>query len=473
MKYVLFLTFYFVLLLGIGLAFSKRMGSLEDFFLASRDLSAPWIFISLTASWIGATSILVSVDEAYTKGVSSFWVMGVPAVLTVLLFMFILARAIRELPILTLPDLVESRYGRTVRHLASLLIVWYMILLASSQMVALGNFLKDFLRTSYFSSLMIGTAVVLVYSVFGGFRAVVFTDGLQFFFLVVGIFWLFFFLVHSTKIQDVNQVASLLEKPDYFSFLSDLKRNTLIAFSFVLAWLVSPIAWQRIQAARTVQKARQGLMASAGALLLLYGLIVAIGLYSLPRVFQDDVGGSVLSSIIVSRAGVFLGGMLFVSVMAAIMSTMDTAINTGALSLTHDIYFQLIPKKRMGQAVTISRISTLFIAAMAFMVATMFQDILKTLGLASEIMAEGFFIPGISMIFLKKKWPAAGFLSLVLGSGCALISFLSEIEIMSVGWPAWPYSVPYGLVLSLMGFLFGMSIDRYRRRSYKCNPISL
>jgi len=471
MKYVLFLTAYFVLLLGIGLAFSKRMGSLEDFFLASRGLSASWVFISLTASWIGATSILVSVDEAYTKGMSSFWVMGVPAVLTVLFFMFFLARPIRESPILTLPDLVESRYGRTVRHLASLLIVWYMILLASSQMVALGNFLQGFLHTSYLSSLMIGTAVVLVYSVFGGFRAVVLTDGLQFFFLVVGIFWLFFFLEQSTKIQDVFQAARLLEKPDYFSFLSDIKRNALIAFSFVLAWLVSPIAWQRIQAARTVQKARQGLMAAAGALLLLYGLFVAIGLFSLPQVLRDDVGGSILSSIIVSRAGVFLGGILFVSVMAAIMSTMDTAINTGALSFTHDVYFQLIPKKKMDQVVTISRISTLFIAAVAFMVATMFQDILKTLGLASEIMAEGFFIPGISMIFLKKKWPAAGFLSLVLGGSFALVGFLCEIEILAVGWPTWPYSVPYGLALSLMGFLLGMLIDRYWRRSAKLRSL--
>jgi SSS family solute:Na+ symporter len=463
MIYVLFLAAYFMLLLGIGFAFSKRMRSLEDFFLASRGLSAFWVFISLVASWIGATSILVSVDEAYTKGLSSFWIMGVPAVLTVFVFMLFLARPIRELPILTLPDLVENRYGRTVRHLAALLIVWYMILLAASQMVALGNFLQGFLHTSYFTCLVIGTGVVLVYSVFGGFRAVVLTDGLQFFFLAAGIFGLFLFLEHTTKIQDVFQVSRLLEKPDYFSFLSDVKRNTFVALSFVLAWLVSPIAWQRIQAARTVHKARLGLLSAAVTLFLIYGLIVAIGLLALPHLPPDKVSGSVLSSIIVSKAGVFLGGILFISVMAAVMSTMDTAINTGALSFTHDVYFQLLPKRGMEQVVAVSRISTVFIAAVAFLVATMFQDILKTLGLASEIMAEGFFVPGICMIFLKKKWPAAGFLSLVLGGGFALVGFMSEIEIVAIGWPMWPYSVPYGLALSLTGFLIGMLIDRYGR----------
>lgn len=465
MVYVLFLAAYFILLLGIGLAFSKRMGSLEDFFLASRGLSATWVFISLSASWIGATSILVSVDEAYTQGVSSFWVMGIPAVLTVLLFMFFLARPIRESPILTLPDLVESRYGRTVRHLASLLIVWYMIFLAASQMVALGNFLQAFLHTSYFSCLAIGSAVVLVYTALGGFRAVVFTDGLQFFFLVMGIFGLFFYLEHSTKIQDVFQAARWLDKPGYFNFFSDIERNALIALSFVLAWLISPVAWQRIQAAGTVQKARQGLLAAAAALFLIYGLIVAVGLFALPHLILDEVEGSVLSSILVARAGVVLGGILFVSVMAAIMSTMDTAINTGALSFTHDVYFQLVPEKRAGQVVAVSRISTVIITAAAFMVATMFQDILKTLGLASEIMAEGFFIPGVSMIFLKKKWPAAGLLSLLLGGGAALVGFLSEIKILAIGWPAWPFSVPYGLALSLTGFLLGLLIDRFRGRN--------
>ncbi|GAG14750.1 unnamed protein product, partial [marine sediment metagenome] len=109
--------------------------------------------MSLSASWFGATSILVSADEAYETGVSSFWIMGVPAVLTVLLLGFFLARPIRRLPIVTLPDLVELRYGRTVRHLASILIIWYMVVLAASQMVAVGNFLKSFLGTPYLMSL--------------------------------------------------------------------------------------------------------------------------------------------------------------------------------------------------------------------------------------------------------------------------------------------------------------------------------
>ena len=80
---------------------------MEGFFLASRSLGSLLIFVSLAASWIGASSTLVTVDEAYSQGVSSFWLMGLPAVLTALAFAFIFAAPIRRLPILTLPDLVE------------------------------------------------------------------------------------------------------------------------------------------------------------------------------------------------------------------------------------------------------------------------------------------------------------------------------------------------------------------------------
>ena len=466
LDYFLFLIAYLVILLIVGLVFTKRMRNLEDFFLASRDLSGSWVFLTLVASWIGATSLLVSVDEAYRDGVSSFWVMGVPALLTVLIFFLFLARPIRQLSILTLPDLVELRYGRTVRHLASLLIIWYMILLASSQMVALGNFLQVFLHTSYISCLMIGTIVVLFYSVLGGFSSVVFTDGLQFLFLAGGIFGLFIFLVQSSTIPDVSQAIQTFDKLDYFSFFSNIKKNSLIAFSFILAWVVSPIAWQRIQAARNVKSARQGLAATSIMLFLMYGTIVCIGLLSLPILAEDEGGGSVLSAIIATKTGKFLGGILFVAVVAAIMSTMDTAVNTGALSVTHDLYFQLFPQKRSGRVLLISRVSTFCVTALAFLVATQFQSILKTLGLASEIMAVGFFIPGVAMIFLKKKWPCAGFLSLVMGLGFALVGFFCEIGLFAFRWPEWPFSVPYGFALSLIGFIFGMLFDKsFRAKS--------
>jgi len=231
-----------------------------------------------------------------------------------------------------------------------------------------------------------------------------------------------------------------------------------------LAWTISPIAWQRIQAARTDKKARRGFFASSAVLFILYSLVVAIGIFSLPLFFSQQMKNPLLSEIISSKTGIFLGGILFVALVAAIMSTMDSAINTGALTLTRDLYQRLLSSGQTRRIVVVSRLSTFFVGAMAFLVATQFRNILITLGLASEIMAEGLFIPGVAMIFLKKRLPLAGFLSLILGGGFSLVSFLCQVELIALRIPSWPFSVPYGLSLSLIGFLVGYFVEEYRRR---------
>jgi SSS family solute:Na+ symporter len=92
------------------------------------------------------------------------------------------------------------------------------------------------------------------------------------------------------------------------------------------------------------------------------------------------------------------------------------------------------------------------------------QGILKTLGLASEIMTEGLFVPGIAMIFMRKRYPSAGFLSLCLGGGYSVIGFLNQIDLLHWGWPEWPFSIPYGLALCISGFLLGLLIDTRLRK---------
>jgi SSS family solute:Na+ symporter len=457
----LFLAGYLAVLLIVGLRFSRRMTGLEDFFLASRSLSASLVFLSLTAAWFGATSILVTTDEAFRVGVSAFWLVGVPAVATVLFLALFLAGPIRRLDVQTLPGLVEAHYGKTVRHAASVLILWYMLVLTSSQMVALGQFLKPFLGLPYVWSLALSTAVVLIYLLSGGLFSVVATDVLQCALLVAGMAGLSVYLLFSGSIQMVAEATRQAGSTGYLHFFHDGQRNVLIALSFILAWTISPIAWQRIQAAGSAKKAKQGLLAAALAFIVLYGLVVFIGVFSRPLFSGRSLAHPVVSEIISSKAGNLGGGFLFVAVVAAILSTMDTAINTGALTLTRDIIGEILPLSRNShwRAVRTGRLATLLVAFLAFGIATRLQSILQSLGLASEILAEGLFVPGMAMFVFKKKRPWAGALSLVLGGGFALLSFLSTLKILQMRLPAWPFSVPYGVALSIFGFGVGYLID--------------
>jgi len=462
-EFLLLLAGYLAVLVGVGLKYSRRMRGPRDFFLASRSLSGRLVFFSLTASWFGATSILVTMDEAFRSGVSAFWLVGVPAVATVFLLAVFLAGPIRRLDAPTLPALVEARYGKAVRHAASILLLWYMIVLASSQMVALGQFLEPFLGLPYAWGLGLGTAAVLVYVLSGGLFSVVATDVLQCILLAAGMAGLAVHLSRLSSIGGVSAAARLAGKTEYFHFFQDGERNALIALSFVLAWTISPIAWQRIQAAGSVKKARRGLLAAAGAFSVLYGLVVFCGVFSLESISGRTLDHPLVSEIIASKEGSLGGALLFVVVVAAILSTLDTALNTGAQTLTQDVYLEAFPRAK-GNArsgVKAARLATLLVAFAAFAIAARLPSILQTLGLASEILAEGLFVPGMAMFVLKKRTPWAGALSLILGGGFALISFFSTLKVLSLGLPVWPYSVPYGVGLSIVGYLTGRLIDRH------------
>jgi len=461
-EFLVFFLAYVVLVLWVGLAARRRMKGLEDFFLASRSLPGIFVALSLTAGWFGATSILVSTDEAMRSGVNAAWLVGLPAVATVLILLA-LVKPLRRLTILTLPDLAELRYGRGVRHLVSVLLVWYMALLAASQMVALGNFLRAFLGWPYLACLGAGTGVVLIYSLAGGLRSVVATDIIQCALLAAGMIAVAVFLgAHNSPTASVR-AATRAGVSGYLDPFRNFGENGLIFLSFVLAWTISPIALQRIQAARSDGAARRGLSVTAVSLTGLYALVVLVGILSFPLYGGRVLSAPLVSTLISERLGPVLGGLLFAAVLAAVLSTLDTALNAGALALARDVWGQIRPPRGSEHGARRGRISTVVMAVLALAVASRFQSILKTIGLASEIMAEGFFIPGMAMILSPRRRPLAGWLGFGLGGGFALLSFLSASGLISLPLPVWPRSVPYGLALGAAGFAAGALIERKKR----------
>jgi solute:Na+ symporter, SSS family len=460
--FLLAILLYVLLLLGAGLLFRRRFEGLEGFFLASRSLGAPRVAFTLCASWIGAASLLVSTDEAYRDGVGAFWVIGLPAVLT-LVILLVLAGRVRALAGSTLSELMEARYGPAARTVTTVLIVWYMTALAASQMVAAGTFLKGLLGISYVAGLAVAAGFVLLYSGAGGFPVLSRIHVVQFLLLLAGIAGMAAALASRSPWAGVRAAAAGLGKGSYFDLLAGADRNALIAASFVLAWTISPIAWQRIQAARDGRAARLGTAGAAAALAVFYAGIVAAGMLFLP-LHPGGAGGRPLVTAFISlEAGSLLGGLLFVTVLAAILSTMDAAVNAGAFTLTAGLA-RFGGREGAGRrAVTLARVSTVVIAAAAFVTATRLTDILKTLGLASKIMAEGLFVPGLAALFLKRKAPLAGLLGLLCGGGYALLCFIDETGLVALPLPAWPWSLPLGVGLSAAGFLTGLSLTFSRK----------
>jgi len=457
---------YIGLLLIIGLIFRKKVKSADDFFFASRQLRAPKIAFSLAASWIGATSILVTTEEASRQGLASLWLIGIPAWLTVMLMALILVGVVRRQEGFALQDLLQARYGALMRRLAGFIIFWYLILLAASQLVALGSFLQIFLQKNYLISLILGLLAIIIYTSFGGLISVVTNDFFQGGMLLAGIVLLFFWLLFSVNQLEASVPMEMASWP-FFGLFLNLKTNALAGLSFTLAWLISPVAWQRVQAARTSAEARKGLLLTSAIFVLIYPLISFVGILGQPLAGLKSPEQPLLAWLI-SKGPLasWLKPFLFIAIIAAILSTLDTAINSCCLFLSREIAGRSL-KENSGRQLRLSRLANVMIGFLVFLVASRFRSILQTIGLASEIMAEGLFIPVMAMFLLRSKFELAGLLSLISGAGFASLSFLSGAGIIRTSLPSWPFSLPCGLSLSLLGFGLGLVIARFRDKKIK------
>ena len=437
--FLFILVIYFTTLVVIGIGLAKKNVDFDSFFFGRRKLGSGLIFLTVTASWFGAASTIATINRAKTSGLNALWLLAIPTILSLIFFVF-LQKKIYASNFQSLPHFLQSFYGRGVSALASGLIYLYMILLAASQFVAWGKFIRHFLGESYSVTILIGALIVILYSYFGGYLSVVFTDSIQFLLLSAALVYLFFHL---------KPITPHIISTD-FNMLLDIKTNLLITLSFTMAWTISPIIWQRIASAGSQNKSKKGLFLATGTIALLYLLTIniAIGL----RQYTGQEFSSIIN-IFLSPGGKIL---VFIGIAAAIMSTADTAINVAALTMVKD----LLPTKKEN-VIRLSRFSTFISGLLAVIIALSLDSIIQLLGLASEIMAEGFFIPGMYALFFKNHKPLAGTLSLILGGGFSILAFVNAYG-LGLPIPAWPHSLPIGLSLALIGFLIGLFWDRGR-----------
>lgn len=411
---ILFLGLYIIGVIGVGMWNSKSDSS-EDFFLASRKLPAWLLSVTFIASWWGGGSAIDLVDHSYINGLSSFWVYGVPVLIATFL-MFIFAKGIRNVATISQSQLIEQRYNKKVSLLLTIFIIIFMVIGIAIQIIVVGNFFHSFFQISYETGAIVGTLIVLTYSLFGGFKGVVLTDLLQFvFFLLTGLFLFYIAYDKSGGIEMVNAAAVTNGKEGYTSFFSNMSDNLAYVITFGTSWMIQANVWQRISASKKAVDARRMMVISFFAFIPLYLMVTYTGMFS--SVFYDQIPeGGIVPDLIKNIENPVLSSIIFVGLCAAIMSTMDSLINTGALSLTIDIYKPYInPQASASKSVKVGRISTFIVAALALFVALNIKSVLTISWIGSDFLTTGAFIPLVLGFLWKRGTSQAAIASMIFG----------------------------------------------------------
>lgn len=407
--YILFVTW-----VGIFNKHKVKRGS-EDYFLASRKLPPLVLAITFIASWWGGGSAIDLADHAYDSGINSFWIYGMPVLISTFL-MFIFAKAIRRIPTLSQPQLMEQRYNSTAALFLTVFILVFMIIGTSIQVIVVGNFFESYFQLDYKLGAAIGVVAVLFYSLFGGFKGVVLTDVFQFvFFLITGLSLFLIAYFKSGGFAAVAEVAQQQGKVGYTNFFHNVTDQLAYVITFGTSWMIQANVWQRISAARNPNDAHKMMAISFVVFIPLYLMISCTGMFA--SVFYDTVPvGGIIPDMVKNIGSPILSAVLFLGLCSAIMSTMDSMINTSSLSLTVDIWQKYIhPDADEREQLRVGRISTFVVAAFALYIGTQVRSVLTISWIGSDFIATGVFVPLVLGFLWRRGTACAAVASMIFG----------------------------------------------------------
>jgi SSS family solute:Na+ symporter len=343
------LTAYFLIVLIIGyLTRTHWKSSPANYFLADRGLGTVVLLATMTATNFSAFTVFGASGAGYRDGYGFFPIMAFGTGFMALSFWVIGRKAWRigrERGIITPPEFVKSLYSSpALGCLVAVVMIVFTVPYLALQPMAAGYALQELIGLPYFAGCVLVTAVIVLYTLHGGMRAVAWTDLLQ------GLLMLCMLLAVMVLIAGyhggfaaANQKVMLL-KPALFDRPGGTGHYTLgIWFSYMILWFLCdpmfPQLFQRFFAAKSDW--------SISRMMLFYPLIctviflppIAVGVMG-HLTFPDLAGKQadrILPMLVNAVAGDFMAAMVTAGGLAALMSTMDSQLLTLSSIFTRDL----------------------------------------------------------------------------------------------------------------------------------------
>ncbi|MHC1631568.1 MAG: sodium:solute symporter family protein [Methanotrichaceae archaeon] len=457
--FLLLLGLYIASLIGIGIRSSRGQKSVTDFWLAGREIRTANIGFSIAASWLTASALLLATGLFLFIGVGSIWVWVFPNVVALLVVAAITGK-VRNVPAMTQPELLEIRYDSMVRAPVALAIATAMTLFAVTDFIGFKLVLGTFFGVSPFYAVLIMAVAVSVYVCLGGFKAVIWTDAVQFLFLAglaVVVAGLALKLPTDAGITMTAAVSSLGSQWWNFFIMGGLSGALILQLALLPGWIAEQDPWQKIWAARDKRSARRGVVLGAALLGLVYlaCFVTAIGLRSLYPVPAGEVEAEMLYlKFIGDSVPPAIIAVLAIGFAAASMSCADTFATSGASCISRDfIQRHIRPQATMKEMLIINRVLVIVMISVSAFIALRVESIMEAVIIATVIGTTSYFFPIIGGLFWKRatKWGALA--AVIVGGGTQIV--LISYEIFWLKAPLETIS-PY---LTEHGVLIGLSLS--------------
>jgi len=460
----LVLVVYLSGVVAFGLWVGRGQKGASDYMLGGRDL--PWwaILLSIVATETSTVTFLSIPGFAWSRDFT--WIqLGVGFLVGRLLVVAVLLPHYFSGEFFTAYDVLHRRFGGTMAQAASLLFVVTRSLADGLRLFLTAIVVQEMSGLALPWAIGIVGLATVAYTFFGGMKAVVWTDVIQFVIYVGGAAAALVLLVSRLpgglgEMLAVGSAAGHLHAIDLtFSFTEPyVLWAGLVGGAFLTLGShgADQLMVQRYLCARSQTDAARALTVSGFVVLLQFAffLLIGVGLYAFyqafPPVLPFDRPDRVFARFIVEELPSGLVGLVLGAVFAAAMSTLSSSLNSSATALANDFYRPLAgPAATPGRLVGVTRSLTVFFGLVQVAVAlggrflgdTVVENVLKVAGFTTGITLGVFFLG----IFARR-----------VGQHAALVGFLLGLSVMSVVAFATPLAWPwYTLVGSAVTFVLG------------------
>jgi SSS family solute:Na+ symporter len=441
------LILYMLIIVGIGV-FSgsrKKNKTSEGFFLAGRSLKWPMIGTALFAANISTIHMVGLAGKGFSDGlVWGNFEWSAPFLLIILGLVF--APFYFKSKISTLPEFLEKRYNRSTRTMLAVISLFTALFLHIGVSLYAGALVfENFFGIGRYTAIVVIAGATLIYSVIGGLKAVVRTEALQSGILIIGAGIMTVLAMKALPEHGVSSFADLKAalKPGQLSMIHNDPNSPLPWWSFWLGipvlglnyWCADQTIVQKVLAAKTLKDAQKGPIFAGFIKILPVFIMIFPGIFAY-IILRDQItiADHALPVLILNILPTGLKGLMAAALLAALMSTIASALNSSGTLVSMDIVKQMRPNISDRKLLYIGKITIFVVIIIAIAWSPLIAKFPSIFEAINDLLAV--LSPPISVVFIfgimsRRGTPKAGHFTLVFGFILAIIAFCLDFEMIA------------------------------------------
>ena len=398
----------------LGINHTKKFKGLNNYLTANRNIGVFSLTTSLTASALGAWILFGPASAATWGGIGAVIGYSLGTAFP-LFFLIYLGKKIRnEFPKgSSLIEFIRRKFGKSLFKLILLMTIFYMFIFLCAEVTAISVLINYISGTEFWITALVVLSSTLIYTLYGGLKASIFTDNIQM--IVIGVLLIISFIYITSFTGSKFSFDFVIKKnPQLLS--SNYIPNYTAGLTFFIAVAATNLFhqgnWQRVYAAKNYQTLKKSLIIS---FLIIIPIVFFMGFsgmvaFSIDPSTRPDLG---FFSLLLKEQTIFLSLFVIILGMALTISTVDTLINaiSSLVILDGKAVFNLSKKTNY---LNFSKYIILFLSFISFIIASKGFDILY-LFLLADLFCCAFVLTVFLSFYDKSINENLAYISILIG----------------------------------------------------------